>query len=193
MLFIAGFAIALAVSAAVVHHLVKKQGQEVSAAGSKGAMIAVLLCVVTGLVAWITREPVYEGSGKPLVWTSVTTREQLVAEVERAMKEGKSTLFDIRAEWCAACKQYERLMNNDPVLHAKLEKIHLLHLDNTETVEGEAGLREGLDMKPLGQPLMVFIDSKGVIQRPQKVMKWYKATSADELNKRLDAMAEISR
>jgi thiol:disulfide interchange protein DsbD len=188
LLFVVGFAIALGVGAAIVHHLVKRQGEEVGTAGSKAARIAVLLCAATGLVAWITKEPTYVGSGKPLEWASVTTRDELVAEVEKAKKEGKSTLFDIRANWCAACNAYEKLMNDHDELHARLEKVHLVHLDNSEVVPGEPGVRDGLGVKSQGQPMLVFIDAKGRLHRDLTIDEFKKDEAAGRLKKALDSV-----
>jgi thiol:disulfide interchange protein DsbD len=188
MLFVVGFASALLIGGAIMHHLVKKQGEEIGMAGGKAAKIAVLLVAATGFVAWITKEPVYEGSGHALVWKQVTTREQLVSEVEYAKKQGKGVLFDITADTCTYCKAYERVMNGDPELHARIEKLHLLQLDNSHPVEGEPGIREGLGLPPIGQPQMVFLDAQGRIHNAQKVLKWYGSEAAAELKKRVVAI-----
>ena len=193
LLFWVGFGVAMAIAALVAWHLVKKQGEEVSSASGKAAKIAVLLCVATGAVAWITRPPVYEGSGSPLIWKSVGTREELVAEVEYAKRMGKATLFDITAEWCHNCKAYEKVMNQDEALHARLKKLHLVHVDNTDAVPGELGIREGVGLPSTGQPQMVFLDAKGRIHNPLKVMKWYGPSAAEELTKRLDKIEAASR
>jgi thiol:disulfide interchange protein DsbD len=191
LLFVVGFAIALGIGAAIVHHLVKAQGQEIGTAGGQAAKIAVLLIAATGFVAWITKEPTYTGSGQPLSWTLVTTREQLVAEVEKANREGKPVLFDIRADWCENCKAYEHLMNDDPELHALLEKVHLVHVDNTEPVQGEAGLREGLGLPTQGQPVMAFVDTQARLRNDLQVKAWKGASkSAEMLKKRLGSVTK---
>ena len=191
LLFVVGFGLALLISGAIVHHLVKRQGEEVGTAGGKAAKIAVLLCATTGIVAWLTKEPTYEGGGKPLEWTLVTTREQLYAEVMKAVAEGKSSLFDIRADWCPKCRAFEELMNSDPELHARLGGLRLLHLDNTETIPGEGGLREGLGLKPLGQPSLSFVDSKGRIRNDLRIEEWDGADkSGTRMKKVLDSLTK---
>jgi thiol:disulfide interchange protein DsbD len=193
LLFVVGFALALLIPAAVVYHLVKKQGDEVGSAGGKAAKIAILLCAATGLVAVLTKEPTYEGSGQPLKWTLVQTREELYREVMKAVAEGKPSVFDIRADWCENCKAFEELMTSNEEIHARLGNMKLLHLDNTDRVPGEAGVREGVAFGPQGQPSLAFIDAKGRLRNDLRVTKWEgKSKSSERLLKVLDSLGRTA-
>jgi thiol:disulfide interchange protein DsbD len=166
-LFVAGFLIAVAVAFGVARHLVRKEGEAVPHAASQAAKVAVLIAVATGLVAVLTRR---SSADDQLDWTTVTSREQLVAEVDKARAQGKGTVVDVWATWCHFCVKYDDLIAEDPPLRDEMSRFHRLRMDLTnEDRPWEAGLREGLGIPTNLQPFMVFLDSQGRIRRDSDV------------------------
>jgi thioredoxin:protein disulfide reductase len=167
--FVAGFVSALLIGAGIIWHLVKAQGQEIVPAASQGAKVAVAVCLVTLLVAVFTR-PAHD-----LAWTKVHDRAEVLAEVEKAKKEGKAVVVDVWATWCGLCKKYDRMIEGDKDLMKKFGGLRRLRLD--VTTDNLEDLRAALRI-PNQQPYMVFIDRDG-FQRSAQAVKSGKETEKD--------------
>jgi len=187
--FATGFALAALAAFGIARHLVTKEGEETGAAATRGAQVAILLVLATGLVAFITRPPPpwngRAGEG-PITWTTVTSRAALVAEVDRAVREGKPTVVDIWAEWCHYCKSYDRVIDDSPQVKAGFQGLHRVRIDLTEKVPAEEAMREGLGVKMNLQPILVFIDAQGRIRRALDVKGWLEDKSTAELVRRVE-------
>ena len=186
-LFAVGFALAVGVGVAVARHLVRGEGEEVPRAAKRGAILAVLLAAVTGLVAVMTRPP-----GGELGWVVVKDREALVAEVDKARAEGKSVVVDVWATWCAYCKKYDSVIEEDAELKKGFSRLRMIRIDVTEASEKERtdSLREAVGI-PGGQPHMVFVTPKGFVRRSLTVKGWMGSDVVKELRERLQKLGAL--
>jgi thiol:disulfide interchange protein DsbD len=78
-------------------------------------------------------------------------------------REGRPVMIDFNAEWCAACKELERITFPDPAVAAELQRFVVASVDLTDDGSPEY---ERLQKKygfP-GLPYVVFYDSKGKLR-----------------------------
>jgi thiol:disulfide interchange protein DsbD len=185
-LFLVGFGIAVLVALGIVRHLVRVEGEAVQGAATTGTKVAVLIALATGLVAVLTR---HASASESLDWTRVTSRQQLVAEVEKARAEGKATVVDVWATWCTYCRKYDDVIEESPRLRDGISRLHRLRMDLTsDDRPWEEGLREGLGIPPATQPYMVFIDREGRIRRDLDVERWMGKDAEKGLSERVGSL-----
>ncbi len=184
-LFVAGFAIALLTWALVERHLVKGEGERVAVARKRGALLAVSLAVVTGVVAHLTAMP-----EETLSWTRVKDVAELQAEVDRARAQSRPVIVDVWATWCGNCKDFDHVMETHASLRTKLADFVRIKIDETDDKLPE--LRRAVGLPEQGQPRMAFIDPRGRIRRALDVAGLFQGDAdlnARELERRIDFVA----
>ncbi len=184
-LFIVGFAGALLAWLGVSMHLQRKEGESSGEANMRGAKVALMFVVATGLVAFFTRPPDIPDN---LKWTKLEGTDDLVARVNQAVEEGRPTAVKVTATWCAKCIQYDKVILDDDDLRLGFSKIERLKIDLSRKEDNPVNneIIESLGIPLNRQPFMVFIDRKGNIRRGADVTKWYEDKSAEALQERLD-------
>lgn len=106
-----------------------------------------------------------------LVWNPNTTastashlnviRVSSLAELESqlAQAKGKRVMFDLYADWCVACKEFEKYTFSDPNVQQKLNEMVVLQVDMTRnSAENEAIMQR---FQILGLPTILFFDEQG--------------------------------
>ena len=148
-------------------HLTTKEGEASRPALIRGAQVAGMFLVILGAVAWFTRPPERE-----LNWIYVRDRAHLIALVEEAKQEGRPAIVDFWAKWCHYCKEYDKLIGNDPELARMFGYAKLIKVDLTEDAE-RWDLRHAVGLEATQQPYMVFLDKQGRIVRGADITRWY--------------------
>jgi thioredoxin:protein disulfide reductase len=89
------------------------------------------------------------------------TRVKSVDALDTALKEaqGKYVMLDFYADWCASCKEYERLTFRDLAVKKHLNNVVLLQADVTENTEADIALLKRFQL--FGPPGIAFFDQKG--------------------------------
>ncbi|MGR5196256.1 protein-disulfide reductase DsbD [Vibrio rotiferianus] len=91
------------------------------------------------------------------------TRIANVAELEEqlalAKQAGKPVMLDFYADWCVACKEFERYTFHDPSVEAKLQDFVLLQADVTKNQIQDIELLKHMNV--LGLPTIEFWDANG--------------------------------
>jgi thiol:disulfide interchange protein DsbD len=183
VVFATGFAVALLAWFGVSRHLVKKEGATSGEAQMRGAKVAVMLVVVTGLVAFLTR-PV--DADLAIRWTKLRDVEHLQAEVADAVAKGQPVVVDVWAKWCEYCKEYEKLIAEDEGLREGFGKVRMLKIDISEVHPAEAALRAAVGIPANVQPALVFFDRHGRIRKDATIKRWLKAESTEALRDRMN-------
>ncbi|WP_371410788.1 protein-disulfide reductase DsbD [Vibrio penaeicida] len=83
----------------------------------------------------------------------------LEAELEAAKQAGKPVMLDFYADWCVACKEFEKYTFHAPEVEAKLQGYVLLQADVTRSMPEDIELLQKLEV--LGLPTIEFWDANG--------------------------------
>ncbi|MDB1122749.1 protein-disulfide reductase DsbD [Vibrio algarum] len=132
--------------------------------GWKQSLVGVI--AVLGLVA--SAMPVYnqwfgdtEGNGyQPQVsFTRITSVDELEQQLVLANKANKPVMLDFYADWCVACKEFEKYTFHTPGVESQLKEFVLLQADVTKNTPDDIELFKRL--KVMGLPTIDFWDARG--------------------------------
>lgn len=89
------------------------------------------------------------------------TRIANVDELNQALAQanGKPVMLDLYADWCVACKEFEKYTFSDPQVQQALKNSVLLQADVTRNTAQDAELLKQLQVP--GLPTILFFDSAG--------------------------------
>ncbi len=83
------------------------------------------------------------------------------AELEQALQQaqGRITMLDLYADWCVACKEFEKYTFSDPAVGSALADVQLLQADVTANSAQDNALLKQLQVP--GLPTLLFFDAQG--------------------------------
>ncbi|MGP2735149.1 protein-disulfide reductase DsbD [Serratia bockelmannii] len=108
-----------------------------------------------------------------LAFTRINNVEQLDLVLQQA--RGKPVMLDLYADWCVACKEFEKYTFSDAAVQASLANAVLLQADVTANSAEQAALLKHL--KVLGLPTILFFDPAGQELTVQRVTGFMKAAA----------------
>lgn len=85
--------------------------------------------------------------------------EDFTQTVKAANEEGKFVMIDLYADWCVACKEFEKYTFPDPAVQEALGNTLLLQIDLTDNTPESIEFQEAFDV--LGLPTIMFFDKEG--------------------------------
>lgn len=100
-----------------------------------------------------------------LNFTRVSNVDQLNAALQQA--QGKPVMLDLYADWCVACKEFEKYTFSDARVQAALTNTVLLQADVTANNSEQVALLKHL--KVLGLPTILFFNGTGQELTSQRV------------------------
>ncbi|WP_054179693.1 protein-disulfide reductase DsbD [Trabulsiella odontotermitis] len=100
-----------------------------------------------------------------LNFTRISTVEDLNQALAQA--QGKTVMLDLYADWCVACKEFEKYTFSDKSVQQALENTVLLQADVTRNTPQDAALLRHLQV--LGLPTILFFDGGGKELTGQRV------------------------
>ncbi|MEL5320752.1 protein-disulfide reductase DsbD [Serratia nevei] len=106
-----------------------------------------------------------------LAFTRINNVEQLDLALQQA--RGKPVMLDLYADWCVACKEFEKYTFSDAAVQASLANAVLLQADVTANGAEQAVLLKHLQV--LGLPTILFFDPAGQELTAQRVTGFMKA------------------
>lgn len=126
-------------------------------------------------------------SAKPfadLVWGTEQTIETeqthfsritSLAELNQTLAEnkGKKAMLDLYADWCVACKEFEKYTFPDAQVKAKLNEMIVLQVDMTKNSPANDELMKQFNV--LGLPTILFFDEQGKEMSQARVTGFMKA------------------
>lgn len=97
------------------------------------------------------------------------TRISSVDELNQALTQakGKPVMLDLYADWCVACKEFEKYTFSSPDVQQALKETVLLQVDVTKNSAEDAALLKHLQV--LGLPTILFFNEQGEEQPAQRV------------------------
>mgnify|MGYP005988128949 CR=1 FL=1 len=127
------------------------------------AILGLVVALMTGLQAFglntLVGVNTQDQDQVQLNFIRIQTIEDLDQQLLLAKKTGKSVMFDYYADWCVACKEFDKYTFHNPQVAAKLQNMVLLQADVTNANPQDIALMER--MKVLGLPTIEFWNAQG--------------------------------
>jgi len=94
-------------------------------------------------------------------------------KLEQASSDGKSVMLDLYADWCVACKEFEKYTFPDPQVVSALENTVWMQIDLTDNTPINLEFQEYFNI--LGLPTILFFDKNGYELKQSRVTGFMKA------------------
>ncbi|WP_145542952.1 protein-disulfide reductase DsbD [Yersinia frederiksenii] len=120
-------------------------------------LLAALLIAARPLQDWAFGSSAQQSEIKHLAFKQVPDLPQLQAALAQA--QGKPVMLDLYADWCVACKEFEKYTFSDEQVQRQLANTVLLQADVTANSAEHAALLKQLNV--LGLPTILFFDAQG--------------------------------
>jgi thiol:disulfide interchange protein DsbD len=121
-------------------------------------LLAALVIAARPLQDWAFGNTSSEQPAQPhLNFTRIGNVEQLNLALQQA--QGKPVMLDLYADWCVACKEFEKYTFSDPAVQAQLADTLLLQADVTANNAEQVALLKHLQV--LGLPTILFFNQAG--------------------------------
>ncbi|AHG20671.1 thiol:disulfide interchange protein precursor [Chania multitudinisentens RB-25] len=121
-------------------------------------LLAALVIAARPLQDWVFGQPAsQQATQSHLNFTRINNIEQLNVELRQA--QGKPVMLDLYADWCVACKEFEKYTFSDPAVQAQLADTLLLQADVTANNAEQVALLKHLQV--LGLPTILFFNQAG--------------------------------
>ncbi|MGR7497219.1 protein-disulfide reductase DsbD [Klebsiella aerogenes] len=127
-------------------------------------MLGAALVSVRPLQDWAFGAPTVQQQAH-LEFTRVSTVDELNQALAQA--KGKPVMLDLYADWCVACKEFEKYTFSAPEVRQALKETVLLQVDVTKNSAQDAALLKHLQV--LGLPTILFFNAQGEEQPAQRV------------------------
>ncbi|SLM61680.1 Cytochrome c-type biogenesis protein DsbD, protein-disulfide reductase [Dickeya aquatica] len=127
-----------------------------------GMRIVQVLLLLGALLAarplqdWVFGATMPETSAR-LSFTPVGSLSELTHALERS--DGRITMLDLYADWCVACKEFEKYTFSDATVQVSLSTLQRLQADVTRNNDTQRVLLQHLQV--LGLPSILFFDADG--------------------------------
>ncbi|WP_313668618.1 protein-disulfide reductase DsbD [Atlantibacter sp.] len=128
------------------------------------ALLGAALVAARPLQDWAFDTPV-QATQAHLNFTRISDIDALNSALAQA--KGKPVMLDLYADWCVACKEFEKYTFSHPDVHRALENTVLLQADVTGNSPQDVALLKHLQV--LGLPTILFFDANGQEQPQQRV------------------------
>ncbi|AJZ87768.1 thiol:disulfide interchange protein precursor [Klebsiella michiganensis] len=156
----------------------------ITSLGAKKPWLRMLQIILLGaaLVAarplqdWAFGSPTSAQAHPHLSFNKITNVKQLDAALAAA--KGKPVMLDLYADWCVACKEFEKYTFSDPQVQKALSGTVLLQADVTANNADDKALLKHLQV--LGLPTILFFDANGVEQPADRVTGFMAAAAFSE-------------
>ncbi len=109
----------------------------------------------------------------PQQFIRVNNIAELEAELLRAKQTGKPVMLDFYADWCVACKEFEKYTFHEANVSKKLNDFVLLQADVTKNQSQDIQLLQ--ELKVLGLPTIDFWDANGNYMATKRLTGFMKA------------------
>lgn len=119
----------------------------------ESGMAVVLSATWLALASWLLFLWWPQGSHAELPFKQVTSIAQIEAELETA-QPAQLVMLDLYADWCVACKEFERYTFTDPEVQAALASAKLLQADVTQNNQANNAILQNYQV--VGLPTILF-------------------------------------
>lgn len=120
-------------------------------------MLAAALVSARPLQEWVWDAPAASPTAAPLPFKHIASAPQLDTALQQA--NGRVTMVDLYADWCVACKEFEKYTFSEPGVREALGRYQLLQANVTANNATDNALLQHLQV--LGLPTILFFDAQG--------------------------------
>jgi len=120
-------------------------------------LLGAMLIAARPLQDWAFGNAPTAESAAHLSFNRVSSVEQLNQQLQNSA--GKITMLDLYADWCVACKEFEKYTFSDGQVQSALGQLQLLQADVTANSATDSALLQHLNV--LGLPTILFFDASG--------------------------------
>jgi len=120
------------------------------------ALLAAMLIAVRPLQDWAFGSPVTRNAEAHLNFQRISNATQLKQKLQNS---SGMTMLDLYADWCVACKEFEKYTFSDSQVQSALSSVQLLQADVTANSSTDSELLQSLHV--LGLPTILFFDANG--------------------------------
>lgn len=135
-------------------------------------LLAAALVSVRPLQDWAFGTPASQTQAH-LNFTQIQNVDELNGALAKA--NGKPVMLDLYADWCVACKEFEKYTFSDPLVRNALKETVLLQANVTANNAQDKALLKQLNV--LGLPTILFFNQQGQEQPEQRVTGFMDAAS----------------
>ena len=89
----------------------------------------------------------------------VTNLDDFNQALAEANAQGKTVMLDLYADWCVACKEFEKYTFSDSQVVAALSNSVLMQIDLTDSTDSNIAFQQHFSV--LGLPTILFFDTQG--------------------------------
>ena len=89
----------------------------------------------------------------------VTNLEDFNQALAEANAQGQTVMLDLYADWCVACKEFEKYTFSDSQVVAALSNSVLMQIDLTDSTDSNIAFQQHFSV--LGLPTILFFDTQG--------------------------------
>ncbi|ROR13600.1 protein-disulfide reductase DsbD [Erwinia sp. JUb26] len=120
-------------------------------------LLAAMLIAARPLQDWAFGHQASAASAVHLKFQRISSAAQLDQTLQAS--GGKITMLDLYADWCVACKEFEKYTFSDKQVQSALSNVQLLQADVTRNSSTDSALLQHLQV--LGLPTILFFDAGG--------------------------------
>ena len=99
--------------------------------------------------------------------------DELYANIAQANAEGKTVMVDLYADWCVACKEFEKYTFPSENVQEALQNTVWMQMDLTDNTPERQAVFDKFDV--LGLPTILFFDNEGNELKRARVTGFMKA------------------
>lgn len=106
-------------------------------------------------------------------FTVVRDLADFTQKLEQAKQQGKTVMLDLYADWCVACKEFEKYTFPDPAVVSALSNTVWMQLDLTDNTPSNLAFQEKFGI--VGLPTIMFFNQQGLELERARVTGFMKA------------------
>jgi thiol:disulfide interchange protein DsbD len=111
---------------------------------------------------------------------NITSLSQLQQQLALARQNNKPVMLDLYADWCVACKEFEKYTFSDATVEQQMNQFILLRADVTKNSDTDIELLETYSI--MGLPSLLFYDLDSTELSQQRITGFM---DADKFNQHL--------
>lgn len=120
-------------------------------------MLAAALVAARPLQEWVWGAAPAAGPAAPALFQPIGSVGQL--DLALAQANGRITMLDLYADWCVACKEFDKYTFSDSAVREQLSQMQRLQANVTANSATDNALLQHLQV--LGLPTILFFDARG--------------------------------